>query len=56
MHMEEIRTAVDNYTTKMVYNMDETGLFYRLGPNRSYLLASEDRRNIRGTELQKCKS
>ena len=56
IRMEEIRSTVGNYPMKMVYNMDETGLFYRLGPNRTYLLASEDRRTTRGTELQKHKS
>ena len=54
--MEEIRSTVGYYPMKMVYSMDETGLFYPLGPNRTYLLASEDRRSTRGTELQKHKS
>ena len=41
---------------KMVYDMDETGSFYRLEPNRTYLLATEYRHTTRGTELQKHKS
>ena len=56
IRIEEIRSTVVNYPMKMVYNRDETGLLYRLGPNRTYLLAFEDRRNTRGTELQKYKS
>ena len=56
IRMEEIRSTVGSYPMKMVYNMDETGLFYRQRPNRTYLLASGDRRNTGGTELQKHKS
>ena len=56
IRMEEIRSTFGNYSMKMVYNMDETGLFYRMCPNRTYLFALEDRSTTRGTELQKHKS
>ena len=55
IRMEEMRSTVGNYLTKMVYNMDGTRLFYRLGLNHISLLGSEDRCNARETELQKHK-
>ena len=53
--MEEIRSTLAKYDLKNIYNMDESGLFYRMGPSRSYLLASENRSEIRVTELQRHK-
>ena len=35
--------------------MDESGLFYRLCPRISYLSSSENRRHVRGTDLQRNK-
>ena len=35
--------------------MDESGLFYRMGPSRTYLSGSESRKNTRGTEMTKHK-
>ena len=55
IRMAEIRSTAREYPRSMVYNMDETGLFYRMGRNRTYLLQSEDRRATRGTEVQKQK-
>ncbi len=37
-----------------VYNMDETGLFFKLLPNSSYIKA-EDRKTERGIKLMKAK-
>ena len=36
IHMDEIRSTFGNYRMKMVNIIYETGLFYRLGPNRTY--------------------
>ena len=56
VHMQELPAAVKEIPLSMVYNMDETGIFYRMGPNRTYLLQNEDRATVCGTELQKHKS
>ena len=36
--------------------MDESGLFYQMGPRKSYLSLNEDPRHARGTELQRQKA
>ena len=33
--MEEIKTIVSEYDSDDVFNMDETGIFYKLEPNRT---------------------
>ena len=55
IRMAEIRSTVSDCPLSMLYSMDETGLFYRMGPNRTYLLQSEDDSATGGTELQKQK-
>ena len=54
--MIEIRDVLSQYDPKNIYNMDESGLFYRLGPSRTYLTANESKRGTRSTEFQKQKS
>lgn len=49
------RSAASQYEPYNVWNMDESGLFFPMGPNRSYYSASEFRLEIRGTEFGKCK-
>jgi len=44
--MAEIRSVAEDY---------ESGLFYRMGPSRTYLMQSESRDDTRGTDLQKYK-
>ncbi len=53
--MKQIRQTLANYDISNIYNMDESGLFYRMGPSRSYLDGNEDRRETRGTSMQKHK-
>ena len=45
VRMQEIRATVGAYPLHMVYNMDETGLFYRMGP-KSFILVSIRRSSI----------
>ena len=52
--MELIRAAVQEYGLEFVYNMDETGLFFRLLPNRAYV-KKEEARSARGSKLMKAK-
>lgn len=55
LRMIEIRQILSTYQVNCIYNMDESGLFYRIGPSRTYLSANESRNDARGTELQKSK-
>lgn len=50
--MQEIQVNIVLYPMSNVYNVDESGLFYRQRPNKAYLAPNENRRNTRGTDLQ----
>eukprot|EP00170_Pyropia_yezoensis_P004091 contig_16886_g4102 len=52
--VSEIRKELEVYPPDRIYNMDETGLFYRCTPNRSYVQAGQ-RRQARGTKAMKAK-
>lgn len=52
--ISEIRAELAAYPAEQVYNMDETGLFYRCILNRSYV-ESGRRRHARGTKAMKAK-
>eukprot|EP00984_Skeletonema_dohrnii_P031549 scaffold24154_cov78-Skeletonema_dohrnii-CCMP3373.AAC.1 len=52
--IEEICTLIAEYDLDHVYNMDETGLFFKCLPNRSYV-KKEHYKNARGTKLMKAK-
>ena len=54
--MTEIRSIAQGYPLRNIYNMDESGLFYRMCPRMSYLSPDEKRKEVRGTELQRHKS
>ena len=52
--IEALRKVTAEYDPALVYNMDETGLFFKCLPNRSYV--SEDEvKTARGTKLMKVK-
>ena len=36
--LTELKIVTGNYPLKDVYNMDESGLPYRMGPQKSYLV------------------
>ena len=46
--LERLYAIVNKYDPHCVYNMDETGLFFRLVPRFAVLLPSEDPTTIRG--------
>lgn len=50
----EIRTELEAYPLDRIYNMDETGPFYRRIPNQAYVEAGR-RRRARGTEAMTAK-
>ena len=49
--MRKICMKVRGYSVGNVYNLDETGLYYRILPSKSYLLRDENRTDTRGTRL-----
>ena len=49
-----LREKIKKYDPNNVYNMDETGLFFKVLPNRSYV-KEKDCKNARGTKLMKAK-
>ncbi len=53
--MEELRSLASKFDVNNIYNQDESGLLYRMGPNRPYISSSESRSEIRGTSFQKRK-
>jgi len=50
----EIRAALEAYPAERIYNMDETGLFYRCIPNPAEVQAGQ-RRQARGTKSMEAK-
>jgi len=52
--MAEIRADLSAYEPDQIYNMDETGMFFRCLPNRAYVTAGR-RRRARGTKAMKAK-
>jgi len=54
--LEELQTNLARFELKNIYNMDETGLFYRLFPNRTYVLRSESTDTVRGIKEMSAKN
>jgi len=52
--MSDIRAQLQDFEADKIFNMDETGLFYRCLPNRSFVPADQ-RRVARGTKAMKAK-
>jgi hypothetical protein len=50
--MEIIHATIVKYKPENVYNMDESGLFFKVLPNKSYVLKTE-KRCVRGTRAMK---
>ena len=48
--MEKVIEACKKYPSARIFNVDETGMFWRLMPRRSYLSTSEDLKTVRGTK------
>ena len=50
-----LRSIYALYEPSNIWNMDESGLFFRMGSHQSYLSSTEFRHETRGTELGKQK-
>lgn len=53
--MRKIRELCFKYDLKNMYNVDETGLFYKLLPKRTYLSRAMSRKTVRGNKDMKSK-
>ena len=53
--MNPIKKVYSIYPLRNIYNMDESDLFCRLRPRISHLSSSENRRDVRGTDLNRNK-
>ena len=50
-----LRAQLREYDTDCIYNVDETGLFFKLLPRRTYICSYENKKSIRGTKSMKSK-
>ncbi|CAB1099057.1 unnamed protein product [Ectocarpus sp. CCAP 1310/34] len=48
--MDEVRALCAKYPARFIFNVDETGLQWKLLPRRTYLSTSEDRKTARGSK------
>ena len=53
--MEAIRLTCLDYDMENIFNVDETGIFFRLLPKRTYLSIAENRKTARGTKAMNAK-
>lgn len=44
----DLRKTLSGYDIDNIYNVDETGLFYKLLPRKMYILPTEDKKSLRG--------
>ena len=51
--LDELMDLIDTYEYQNMYNMDETGLFYRLLPRYTLLLSDEDDKTVSGKKIKK---
>ena len=48
--MSEIREACKKYPPSRIFNVDETGILWKLMPRRTYLSSRGNRKTVRGTK------
>ena len=53
--LRKVREACQEYELANIFNVDETGIFYKLLPNRTHLSQAENRKTARGTKGMKAK-
>ena len=50
-----VRQELAKYAPDNIYNVDETGMFYRLLPRQSYVTKTENKKTVRGTKAMDAK-
>lgn len=53
--IDSLRKNLSEFDEDCIFNVDETGLFFRLLPKKTYLCPTENRREARGTKALKAK-
>ena len=53
--MSGLRSSVREYDTKNIYDVGETGLYFKILPRRTYVLCTENRKTLRGIKAMKSK-
>ena len=53
--MKDIQDIAGQFQPSNIYNMDNSGLVYRIGSHRTYLMADESRSHTSATEFSKQK-
>jgi hypothetical protein len=56
LEIQQLRELIKKYNLDKVYNMDETGSFYKQIPNCSYVRKNKAARSARGTKSMKAKN
>ena len=54
-YMSALQEITAQYSASNIYNMDKSGLFYRMAPRKTYPTGCENHRETRGTALIKHK-
>jgi hypothetical protein len=54
--ISNLKALIETYEPQNVFNMDETGLYYRCLPNKSFLIPVENKRDSRGKKSMKDKN
>ena len=52
-NIERLKAEIDKFDTENIYNMDETGLFYRVLPRTTWITDDIDRSSVRGKKVPK---
>lgn len=55
VEIAKLRDQLATYEAENIFNMDETGIFYRILPKKTYLLPKESVRETRGTKAMHMK-
>ena len=50
-----LREKLGDYEPSNIYNVDETGLFFKFLPRRTYICTHEHKKSVRGTKAMKAK-
>ena len=51
--LNKLYDEIKTYDADRIYNMDETGIFFRMIPNYTYILPNEDVKTARGRKKAK---
>ena len=54
--ISELPTTLSDFEEESIFNMDETGLFFKLFSERLYVLPTKNRKFVQGTKDMKAKS